>query len=380
MGKNFIYTILVITTFFALRYIQYVPAMSKDLTFVYSDSKSDYKEFNTNLNVSNRYLRDLHKELLKNKGLGLNSILIKKDGVLVFEQYYETKVWAKEEDPKYTNQYIDSITKSILSALVGIAIEKGYFEKGLEERPIALFEDFAFEDKYTKSFISLENLLMMKSGFYWVELTPQVDRRFMWEYYSPLTYALKADMLYPAGKYFNFNSGLSVIIGRAIEEKSGMDLYTFGKKYLFDPIGINPYWYKHEESGEYLGSDGIFMTSNDLMKFLELYRNYGEYEGKQIISKEWIEKSTKEQTVTTKYPIKYEGYGYHWWIPKFKSEGMPIEAYGAYGVEGQRAIVFKDKNLSIVITGRMGRPEFVYTLISKFILPAVGYEKVEYQI
>lgn len=379
MNKGAIYTVLVIVAFFTLRFIQYSPALATDLQLVSSDEET-FKEFNADLDVNNEYLRKLHKNILQNKSSGVNSVLIKKDGVLIYEQYYETKKWVEGEEPKYTKQYIDSITKSILSALVGIAIEKGYFEKGLEETPIALFDDYAFEDKYPKSFISLENLLMMKSGFYWVELTPHIDRKAMWEYYSPLTYALNANMTFPAGRYFNFNSGLSVIIGKAIEEKSGMDLYTFAKKYLFDPLEINPYWYQHEESGDYLGSDGIFMTSDDLMKFLELYRNYGEYNGQSIIGREWVEESTKEHTNTTEYPKRYEGYGYHWWIPKFKSEAMPLESYGAYGAEGQRAIVFKDKNLSIVITGRLKRPEYVYSLIAQYILPSVGYRDVVYEI
>ncbi len=379
MNKGAIYTILIITTFFTLRYMQFAPAMSRDLPLV-SSSDSIYKDLTTDLDIDEDYLRELHKVILKNKGFGVNSILIKKDGILIYEQYYETKAWTEEKEAKYTTQYVDSITKSILSALVGIAIDKGYFENGLEETPIALFEDYAFEDKYPKSFISLENLLMMKSGFYWSELNPHVDRMFMWEYYSPLTYALNATMIFPAGRYFNFNSGLSVIIGKAIEAKSGMDLYTFAKKYLFDPLEINPYWYQHEESGDYLGSDGIFITSDDLMKFLELYRNYGIYEGKELISKEWIENSTKEHTSTLGSYVKKEGYGYHWWIPKFKSESIPIESYGAYGAEGQRAIVFKDKNLSIVITGRMKKPETVYTLISQYILPSVGYKDVKFEI
>lgn len=341
--------------------------------------KKEYGEVYNKLGIDGEYLDKLHKNILKNKRMEVQSILIKKDGEYIFEEYYNTSRWAKENTPTEEKIYIGTMTQSILSALIGIAIDEGAIEDGLEAKPIDLFRDYAYEQKDEKGQISLEDLLMMKSGFYWVETNPFVDRKFMIKNYNPLSYALKANKMYPAGKYFNYNSGLSVILGNALEKYTGMDLEEYARKKLFDPMGIDIKWERHK-IGQVLGSEGIYMTNRDMMKFLEMYRNKGVYKGRQIVPEGWVEESTTFKTKTYEYPKRMEEYGYHWWIPYFRSEGIRLKAYGTYEYGGKRAIVFEDQNLSILITANVEAEEYIYEQIKLYILPALGLRDVKYMI
>jgi CubicO group peptidase (beta-lactamase class C family) len=331
-------------------------------------------------------LTDLIRKILNGTYINIHSFLIIKGGKLVLEEYFPGQ--------DYDNRYITfnrddlhglaSVTKSFTSTLIGIAIDKGMI-KGTDEDLITFFSEYKKElSVNSKARIKLRDVLSMTAGFDWDELTYLYNdpRNPFWiilgsERGNIIGYILNRPIKDQPGSKFTYNSGLSILLGTIIEKKSSLKIKEFAQKYLFEPLGISKYeWGYHDDAGKVPASEGgLFLRPRDMAKLGYLFVNKGKWKGEQIISAKWIEEATSEHIKLS--PTMLTGYGYQWWLYKFKMNNEIIESYSADGYGGQRIFVSPSLDMVVVFTaGNYSIPHsqvlnMMYSMVNNYVLPAL---------
>jgi CubicO group peptidase (beta-lactamase class C family) len=144
---------------------------------------------------------------------------------------------------------------------------------------------------------------------------------------------------------------------------------------LFGPLGIKKYyWWKFPDGSVEAGS-GLALRPRDMAKIGLLFLNGGRWEGKQIVSEQWVADSTKNCVDARQFPsfIEADGYGYQWWLRSFHINGETIFSYHAAGLGGQFIFVFPRLQMVVAFTGwnADARGKFPFDMLQKYILPAV---------
>ena len=275
----------------------------------------------------------------------LHSLLILKDGKLFFEEYLND--W----DPARLHR-LQSVTKSFTSALIGIAVHEGFISSVNDPIYKYLPEYDALFDEAKKR-ILIKHLLSMSAGFEWNEtatyyVDPEKgDFRLAEQSDDYIEYVLKKPLVSKPGEKYNYNSGYPNILGYIVQNRSGMKLFDFSLKYLFEPMGINRS-YLANITGEDRAScaGGLRLTSRDMAKIGLLYLDKGLWHGKQIIPASWIEESTKGIIVSG----EVTSYGYLW--KRTKSLDGKYNIIFASGTGGQYIILLPELNTVIVTTAK----------------------------
>jgi CubicO group peptidase (beta-lactamase class C family) len=316
-----------------------------------ASSKNDYPE---NYGFDSKILSELVKEV-KDKNLNVNSILIQRDNTTLLDaNFYPQKT-------EYLHD-VASITKSITSLLVGIAIDKGYI-KNVDQK-IADFspeKEFLFDTDYKKE-ITIEHLLTMTSGICSDFSQGENMRENIKTSNSPFTDILASRLSSKPGEKFAYCSAGVQLLSIIIQKSSGMTMEEFAKKYLFQPLKIENYKFGTDLSGFTNASGDIFLTSSDLAKLGQLILNNGAFNNNQIVSKKWIKQSTTAKVTRS----NEESYGYLWWLRN--DLGGLIEAQGR---GGQRLIILPEKKLVIVMYGTGFDP----SQIGEYIVKALKSDK-----
>ena len=284
-------------------------------------------------------------EYVEANDLNLSSLLVMRNGKIVTEVYYPPY---KQKDKKH----LYSTTKSILSSLVGIALEEGYLES--IDQPAADF----FSESYTddmdqrKKEITIEDLLMMASGY---------EQRYL-DYSNEPGSSLPEQIINrplvndPGKKYVydDLNSHhLAAILAESIEG----DLLEFAKNNLFTPVGIEGVkWINLSETRNlagnyYSGAAGVYLTPREMAKFGQLFLDQGYWEGEEVVPKDWVEQSTSKHIETFR---GIDDYGYHWW----STEG----GYFSSGLGGQHIKVIPKLDLVVVTTGNINIEQEAFPL------------------
>jgi CubicO group peptidase (beta-lactamase class C family) len=301
----------------------------------------------------------LFKEMqahIEGNHLRLHSLLVVRHGYLVFEEYYDG--YASDMLHK---QY--SCTKSVVSALVGIAIDQGYIA-GVDEPILNLLPDYQItniDDR--KAAITLQNTLTMSTGIDWKEHDPGFEGLFL----SPnwVQHMLEKPMAAQPGTYFLYCSGCSHLLTGSLAEATSQDMMAYAEKKLFKPLGITNYTWDTDPQGIPSGGWGLQMTPRDMAKFGFLYLQRGVWEGQQVIPAAWVDQSTSTQIETG----GNLGYGYQWWI--YPSYG----AYTAVGRYGQMIFVIPQSDMVIVTTAEIDNHDLIYDLIDRYIVPSILDER-----
>ena len=275
------------------------------------------------------------------------SLLVIKNGNLIAEKYFNEG--SIDQLSKRA-----SVTKSYISAFMGIAFEKGYLNS-IDQKMIEFFPDIA--DKITdvrKKQITIKNMLQMRAGYPWEETnTTYWNAIWSGEYISkivdvPLTKDPDTEF-----QYSNLTSNwLGIIISRAC----GTDLKSFGEKNLFNPLNVKLGGWLKDLDGYYIGSGDIQFTSRDMAKFGLLYLNKGEYQGKQLVPSDWVRESLRSyskdinsagiESGEVGHYFHDIGYGYQWWSATAGIHNFNL----AWGHGGQFIILLHDLNIVIVTT------------------------------
>ena len=311
----------------------------------------------------------------------IHSVLLVKNGKLVLEEYFAGQNGAGQfqEFKRDTLNEMKSATKSVNSVLIGIAIDR-HLIHGVDERISDFFPEYS--DIFTnaeKSSIRLKDLLSMTAGFSWDEwkhpyTDPRNDAAMMASKADFFRYVLEKPVVTMPGAKFVYNSGISLMLGEIVHKASGLPADKFAERYLFSPLGITNYYWQKAPNGVVNTLGGLWLQPRDMAKIGQLYLNGGRWNGKQIVSEDWVEASTKQQVGAGQLPkwFSADGYGYQWWLGSFQVRGQTVESYSARGQGGQFVIVFPALQMVAVFTGwndneLLGQP---LDMIQKYILPA----------
>ena len=267
-------------------------------------------------------------------------LLVVKNGNLIAEDYF---------NGSFINQknLIQSVSKSYISALVGIALEEGCLTS-LDQKLVDFFPEQANQiTDPRKRQITLREMLQMRSGYPDEETHQDFLDALYWGEYLDLI--VDFPLVSDPGDEFNYSnltySWLAIILSRACEE----NLKEYAQVRLFEPLGTEVGKWLQDRDGHYIGSGGIHITARDAAKFGLLYLNGGEYEGTQIIPSAWVRDSLQNYSKKTRGNInsfRNLGYGYGWWKAKI---GGHLCSF-AWGHGGQLIVLLDDLDMVVVST------------------------------
>jgi len=309
-------------------------------------------------------IRDLLDLIDGTQGHRLHSLLIVKDGKLVLEEYWPgtdlvpaTLEPVERDFDRSTLHYVASVSKSLTSALVGIALDRGL----IEDLDTPIF-DFYPEHQALKTEangpVTIRHLLSFSSGYDWNEFVygfgdPRDSHYQMFRASDPLGYLLGRPVTTEPGAVFHYNSGDTNLLGEIVRRvTSSSTLVEFADQNLFGPLGIQDYdWIRFPlADGVTFASGGASLRPRDMAKMGLLYLNGGTWDGIRILSSAWVEAST---TMTVPLVGDYRtlyGYGFNWWLGRSPYRGRTVDYFRAAGWGGQLIYVFPDLNLVLVLT------------------------------
>lgn len=309
------------------------------------------------------------------KLMNINSILVIRHGFLVEEaNFYPTK--------RDSINTIQSCTKSITSILFGIALDKGLI-KDLNQKVVDYFPEITItnlDDR--KKYITLENLLTMTSCFDWPEWDIPYEsnenvaikmNHFVMNGENCTEYILNRPITSRVGEW-QYNSGAAHLLSAIIRKVCKMNEKDFIKQNLFKPLGITNYSWPMDAQSNCLGWTGLRLSAMDMAKLGFLYLNKGKWNGKQIVSEDWINKSTQSHYKFNLNNMPYwfslngfSDYGYLWWL-------NDNAGYSASGHYGQAIIVYPKLDLVVVFTSYNNDNSIPFRFTRNIIIPSIKSE------
>ncbi len=302
----------------------------------------------------------------------LNHFLLIRHGRMVADHHFEhdyEKIAAhydpenhqyNYDHPAWHPYYLDtnlhslqSVTKSITSLALGIAIDQGHIPGGVATPAMEFFKDVEHDQlDPRKQSMTLQDMLTMRSGIRWNEWIPYDDQRnscFQLEASDNwIQFVLDQPMRDEPGTVFNYNSGVSVLLGKIVRESTGQRIDEFARQHLFEPLGIRNWYWKQTPDGEIDTEGGLYLSAHDLARVAYLMLREGNWNGRQIVSADWVRESTAPalRDIFPNNARRDQGYGYQWWI--LRQENGDTRIYCGSGYGGQFPIVVPELDLVVV--------------------------------
>ena len=347
--------------------IRYYIVLAIIIQFIFSCSQIKYHYYKpryiydgietaslNDVNIDTTKINLLITKILNNDYRKIHSLLIIKNGKLVCEEYFNGYN-AEMCHPLY------SAGKSLVSTLIGIAIDRGFI-KNSDQTLRDLFPEHKSINKIhtENSDIKLNHILTMTTGLDCGDsddFENNCSGRLLKEE-DPIKYIMQLSMNHKPGEHFYYNDGTPKILQYILRHTTKMRYDHFEYKYLYTPLDISAYRL----------SPGL--TPREMTKIGMLYLNKGKWRGEQVLSEKWVEETSKKHIKTN-----YGHYGYLWWMSTFKYPDQEIETFYAAGNGGQFIFVFPDLDMVVVFTGGNVN-EMEYTIqplemLEKYILPAI---------
>jgi CubicO group peptidase (beta-lactamase class C family) len=291
----------------------------------------------------------------------MHSFILIRNGTLVTEAYFAPIT-------RDLGHFLFSATKSVTSALVGIAIQEGFI-KGVDQKIIEFFPEL--QAKSTSEHLgqlTVEHLLTMSTGHVdFMSPTPYQQPPVDWveKFLTDKTNTL----IDPPGRTFLYTSGAPHTLSAVIQRTTGKTASAYAAEKLFGPLGIRDFTWLADQNGISFGNSWLRLKPLDMAKFGYLYLNQGLWDGQQIIPQAWVEKSTQKHIETKQAMFnsaEKDGYGYLWWMNGFGG-------YAAHGYGGQFIFVIPESNVVAVFTGGFDDSVFDtgYQLMQTYIIPAI---------
>ncbi|HAH51942.1 MAG TPA: serine hydrolase [Balneola sp.] len=297
-------------------------------------------------------------------GNKLHSALLVKNDQLVIEEYFNEHSVNKQHDMR-------SVTKSIRSILLGIAIDKGFIESIND--PISKYLKSHSPKKNLdprKEGITIKHLLTMSSGWDcndWDKKSQGQEDK-VYSKKDWIQFTLDLQMINDPGKVSTYCSMGAILVAEIISQSSGMLITDFADEYLFEPLGIVNVSWDHTSKKEVIPSGKrLYMTSRDLAKIGLLMLNNGRWNNEQIVSEDWVRESTSSVTKITGME-----YGYFWWNIPFNINGKVINSITATGNGGQYIMIFPEMDMVAVFTGgayNSQEDKLPFAIMDKVFLP-----------
>ncbi len=245
---------------------------------------------------------------------------------------------------------LQSVTKTITSVIIGVATVRKEFPD-LSTTVLSFFDTLQvknIDDRKRK--MTIRHLLTMTAGFDWDEnlhySDPRNDCSLMEASFDWIQYVIDKPMAFEPGQSFNYNSGASQLLSYIFRKATGKDIEEYASQYLFSPLGINQYFWKRIPTGLADTEGGLFLAATDLAKIYYLFLRNGNWNGKQIVTQEWV-KASVTPVINAMPGVKY---GYKWWLYTYGNDNSKY-AWTGSGFGGQWPIIISEYGIVAVFTG-----------------------------
>jgi len=315
----------------------------------------------------------LNKKILQKRLKEITSIVVVKNGKLLLEEYF---IGASRETLHDTR----SVGKSFASAMMGIAIKEGFVNS--EYQLLRDFYDLKRFSNYSvqKDSVKIKDLLMMASVFNGSDADNDSpgneEKMYPTENWVKFTLDLPIDTSKRNGGQWDYFTAGVVLLGDILNRTVPGGLEKYASDKLFQPLGIKSFKWEYTPQHVANTAGGLRLRSLDLAKFGQLYKDKGRWNGKQILTAEWVKATLSPQIQISETDNAF--YGYLFWNKTYTVGGKKYEAFYCSGNGGNKVFIFKDLPLTIVITSTaFGKPYAhlqVDKIMEEFILPAVVKE------
>ena len=290
-------------------------------------------------------IEQVTSKIMSKQFRGIHSLLIVKNGILVHEAYFENY----QRSSLHT---VYSITKSVSSTLIGIAMDRSLIHS-VDDTVLSFFPQYSIQDA-NKQKIKLRHLLTLTSGLSWDEKSypysdPRNTETQMVATNDWMEFVLERPVQSDPGTEWVYNTGSVHLLSGIIKRASGMYADTFAEQTLFQPLGIQHYeWNKDPQGYPCTGAtlQGLRLRLRDIAKFGYLFLNNGMWNDHQVIPDTWVEESTRRHVDIN----DDRGCGYLWWTGSFTVNGRKIPNFYAAGYGGQTIHIVPELDLMIVFT------------------------------
>jgi CubicO group peptidase (beta-lactamase class C family) len=313
--------------------------------------------------------------------LNVHAVLIERDGRLVYEEYFSgtderrgrpAGVVAFTREMKHD---IRSVTKSVISALVGIAAASGAI-RSLDTPLLDYFPEYSDLQVPERRQLTIRHALTMSGGFDWNEnmsyADPKNDETAMDRSADPLRYVLDRRLIAMPGTSWHYNGGTTQVVAAIVQRATKQPLVDYTRATLFAPLGITDFEWLGRLAGLPSAASGLRLRPRDLAKFGSLYIHDGQWNGHQVVPRGWIDESTRRQIA---FPgQKGRGYGYLWWYTCYSTRSGAVEVPTAVGNGMQRVFVLRaQRTVVTVLSGRYNnfRENPPERLLLDYIIPAL---------
>ncbi|MBL4706383.1 MAG: serine hydrolase [Flavobacteriales bacterium] len=320
-------------------------------------------------NYDKAKIESLNKKIGQKRFENINGIVVIKEGRLLIEEYFNGETRESLHDPR-------SVGKSIASTMLGIAIEENYIDS--EHAQLKDFYDLNLFKNYStkKDSVTLKSLLTMSSGFIGDDndFSSPGNEENMYPTDNWVQFALDLPMHKNKiiGEDFAYFTAGAVVLGDVIHKSVPEGLVSYADKKLFAPLNIRNYeWeYTPQKIGNTAG--GIRLRAIDFAKYGQLYKSQGLWNGKQIIPKQWVEKSLGKHV---KQSLDDGHYGYLFWNKIYKHDNKEYEVSFCTGNGGNKIFIFNNIPFVIVITASAYNSPSAHAdvdkMMTEYILPAI---------
>ena len=306
----------------------------------------------------------------------LHSLLVSRDGEIVFERYYNGM---RRDRPAN----VKSASKSIISALVGIAIDRRLIPD-VATPIVKYFPELASDSDSRKREITVEHLLTMRPG---LEGTSNRNYGAWVTSRNWVRHALARPMFASPGEEMEYSTGNTHLLSAILTKASGKSTWQFASEVLAKPLGFALAQWPRDPQGIYFGGNDMLLTPRQMLAFGELYLHEGRTNGQQVVSADWVERSCDGRARNRRPggpgfdsnresdPLRDREYGYAWWVHEIRG----YETCFAWGYGGQYIFVMPELELVMVTTSspdvseeRRGHRRLLFDILDEFVVTPIS--------
>jgi CubicO group peptidase (beta-lactamase class C family) len=319
--------------------------------------------------IDNLKIEELNRKIAKQTYKNITSIVAIKDGKILIEEYFNGANRNTLHDTR-------SVGKSFASTLLGIAIKDKYIKS--ETQTLKEFYNLKSFQNYatSKDSVTLKSLLTMSSTFEGSDMNSESpgneENMYPTKDWVAFTLNLPVDKTKQINKQWDYFTAGCIVLGDIIHKAVPNGLEKYANKNLFRPLNITKYKWQFTPQKVVNTAGSLQLSSLDYAKFGQLYKNQGTWNGKQILSQEWIAKSLSHQMKIS----ENEYYGYLFWNKTYKINDLDYEVYYSSGNGGNRIFIFKDQPIVIVITSTAYNTLYgekqVEKIMQEYLIPGIS--------
>ncbi|MEW9701035.1 serine hydrolase domain-containing protein [Paenibacillus sp. SI8] len=292
----------------------------------------------------------------------VQSLIIIRNGYVVAEAYNKHTQADIPQDMR-------SVTKSVNSALIGIAVSEQKINS--VHRKLTDFFPEITKDP-VQSTITIHHLLSMTSGLEWKDDQEESSSEMM---YSDdwIEQIWKHPSIHQPGAAFNYSNGDAHLLSAVMQKATGETLFDYAKSRLFAPLGITDAKWNHDPQGYTIGAWALALTLRDMAKLGLLYLKQGVWDQTTVLPNEWIKESLTQRAYLNYRDGTRGGYGYYWWIKalnrgRFEGDTRRYDMFYASGSGGQRIFVVPELQLITAFTAKSSDVDMPEDLLRQIVL------------